>query len=388
MNTGTYVFTQLIKLLPKEAFDWIVKNYDGDKYIKHFTCWNQLLVMMFGQLYGCDRLRELVSVVTAHTRKAYHLGFGKEEIKLANLAKANANRDYRIFEEFAEKLIEIAQNKRINTPFELNGKFYAFDSTTIDLCLNLFWWAKFRSTKSGIKAHTLFDVVTQIPTYIHITNANVHDTQAMDQIPYEPNAYYIFDRGYFDLDRLYKINLIDSYFIIRQRGRLRYEIFDGEALIEDDDGVISDQIIELTGYQSRDKYPGKLRRIVYYAKELKRTFTYITNALYISAKDIAMLYKKRWQVELFFKWIKQHLRIKAFYGTTENAVKTQIWIAISVYVLVAIVKKLLKLDRSLYGILQILSVTLFEKTPIIHVLSHAEPNRSGSSMYNQMNLFD
>jgi len=299
MNTGTYVFTQLIKLLPKEAFDWIVKNYDGDKYVKHFTSWNQLLVMMFGQLYGCDRLRELVSVVTAHSRKAYHLGFGKEEIKLANLAKANANRDYHIFEEFAKKLIEIAQNKRINTPFELCGKFYAFDSTTIDLCLNLFWWAKFRSTKSGIKAHTLFDVVTQIPTYIHITNANVHDTQAMDRIPYEPNAYYIFDRGYFDLARLYKINIIDSYFIIRQRGRLQYEIFDGEALIEDDDGVISDQIIELTGYQSRKKYPGKLRRIVYYAKELKRTFTYITNALYISAKDIAMLYKSVGKLSCF-----------------------------------------------------------------------------------------
>lgn len=364
MNTGTYVFTQLIKLLPKEAFDWIVKNYEGDKYVKHFTCWNQLLVMMFGQLYGCDRLRELVSVVTAHSRKAYHLGFGKEEIKLANLAKTNANRDYHIFEEFAKKLIDIAQNKRINTPFELYGKFYAFDSTTIDLCLNLFWWAKFRSTKSGIKAHTLFDVVTQIPTYIHITNANVHDTQAMDQIPYEPNAYYIFDRGYFDLGRLYKINIINSYFIIRQRGRLQYEIFDGEALIEDDDGVISDQIIELSGYQSKKKYPGKLRRIVYYAKELKRTFTYITNALYISAKDIAMLYKKRWQVELFFKWIKQHLYIKAFWGNSENAVRIQIYSAICAYCLVAIAEHDCHLNRSLFDVLRVLRGSLIDKTPI------------------------
>lgn len=255
--------------------------------------------MMFGQLYGCERLRELVSVISAHSRKAYHLGFGKEEIKLANLAKANANRDYRIFEEFARKLIEIAQNKRIDAPFDLNGKFYAFDSTTIDLCLNLFWWAKFRSTKSGIKAHTLFNVVTQIPAYINITNANVHDTQAMDDIPYEPNAYYIFDRGYFDLVRLYKINIIDSFFIIRQKGRLQYKIVDGEDLVEGDDGVISDQIIELTVYQSKKKYPGILRRIVYYSKELKRTFVYITNAFYINARDIAMLYKKRWQVELF-----------------------------------------------------------------------------------------
>lgn len=212
--------------------------------------------MMFGQLYGCERLRELVNVITAHSRKAYHLGFGKKDIKLANLAKANANRDSRIFEEFANRLIEIAQSKRINAPLELNGKLYAFDSTTIDLCLSIFWWAKFRSTKSGIKALTLFDVVTQIPAYINITSANVHDTQAMDDIPFKPNAYYIFDRGNFDLARLYKISIINSSFIIRQKGRLQYKIVDGEDLVGGNDGVISDQTIELTGYQSEKKYFG------------------------------------------------------------------------------------------------------------------------------------
>ena len=364
MNTGSYVFTQLIKLLPKEVFDWIVKQYDGDKYVKHFTSWNQLLVMMFGQLYGCERLRELVSVITAHSRKTYHLGFGKEVIKLANLAKANANKDCRIFEEFAMKLIEIAQNKRINTPFELKGKFYAFDSTTIDHCLSLFWWAKFRSTKSGIKAHTLFDVVTQIPAYINITNANVHDTQAMDDIPYEPNAYYIFDRGYFDLVRLYKINIINSYFIIRQKGWLQYKIVDGEDLVEGADGVISDQTIELTGCQSKNKYPSRLRRIVYYSSELKRTFTYITNAFYISAKDVAVLYKKRWQVELFFKWIKQHLYIKSFWGNSENAVRIQIYCAISAYCLVAVAEHDFHLKRSMFDVLRILRGSLIDKTPV------------------------
>jgi len=375
MYQGKYVFSQLIELLPQKYYQRLVVKYGGDRYVKHFSCWNQLLVMMFGQLYGCDSLRELISITSAHAGKAYHLGFGKEEIKLANLAKANANRDSRIFEEFAKKLIEIAQNKRINTPFELNGKFYAFDSTTIDLCLSLFWWAKFRSTKSGIKANTLFDVVTQIPTYINITNANVHDTQAMDDIPYEPNAYYIFDRGYFDLARLYKINIIDSYFIIRQKGRLQYKIVDGEDLVEGADGVISDQTIELTGYQSKKKYPGRLRRIVYYSEELKRTFIYITNAYYISAKDVAMLYKKRWQVELFFKWIKQHLYIKTFWGNSENAVRIQIYCAICAYCLVAIAEHDCRLNRSMFDVLRVLRGSLIDKTPIRELFEKPDNDR-------------
>lgn len=364
MHEGKYVFSQLVELLPQKHFQRLVAKYGGDRYVKQFSCWNQLLVMMFGQLYGCDSLRELVSVINAHSKKSYHLGFGKETIKLANLGKANANRDYHIFEEFAKKLIDIAQDKRINTPFELHGRFYAFDSSTIDLCLNLFWWAKFRSTKGGIKLHALFDVVTQIPAYINVSNANVHDTKAMDDIPYEPLAYYIFDRGYFDLERLYRITLIGSFFIIRQKSRLNYEIVDGEELVGSDSGVLCDQSIRLTGYQSKRKYPGVLRRIVYYSAELKRTFTYISNAFYIKAEDIAMLYKKRWQVELFFKWIKQHLYIKSFWGNSENAVRIQIYCAIASYCLVAIAEHDCRLGRSMFDVLRILRGSLIDKTPI------------------------
>lgn len=300
MHNGSYVFTQLVKFLPNETFDWIVKKYQGDKYVKFFTSWNHLLVMMFGQLAGCDSLRELVSKLGAHSKKSYHLGFGKTSVTLANLSKVNANRDYHIFERFAFKMIDIAQKKRLTKEFEIEGRFYAFDSTTIDLCLSLFWWAKFRKTKSGIKMHTLFDVATQIPTFIHITEAKVHDTNAMDEIPYEPNAYYIFDRGYFDLSRLYHINLIGSNFVIRERGTLQYKILSGDELLEESDNIIFDQVIKLTGPQTKLKYPGKLRRIVFYSEEHHRTFTYLTNNFEVSAAQIAQLYKNRWQVELFF----------------------------------------------------------------------------------------
>lgn len=364
MHNGSYIFAQLVRFLPKEHFDWLVSLYQGDKYVKFFTCWNQLLIMMYGQLAGFQSLRELVDVVTAHSKKTYHLGFGKENIKLSNLAKANANRDYRIFQKFASKMMEIAQTKRINHPFELKGRFYAFDSTTIDLCLRDFWWAFFRKTKSGIKVHTLFDVVTQIPTYFNITAANVHDMNAMDDIPYEPNAYYIFDKGYFDLARLYKINIIKSYFVIRQKGHLQFKVVDGEDVLNGDEGIFRDQTIVLTGYQTKKKYVGKLRRIVYYAEDLKRTFTFITNSFDISAKDVAMLYKNRWQVELFFKWIKQHLNVKTFWGNNENAVRIQIYSAICAYCLVAIVEHDCMLRRSNFEVLRILSASLLDKTPI------------------------
>ena len=251
MLTGKYVFAQLIEFLPQKTFQRIVMKYQGDKYIKSFSCWNQLLIMMYGQLSGCESLRELVCITTAHSPKSYHLGFGKSLITRSNLAKANANRDCKIFEEFAYKMISIAQGKRITREFEISGRFYAFDSTTIDLCLNLFWWASFRKAKGGIKVHTLYDVVTQIPTFLHITEAKVNDMNAMDEIPYEPNAYYIFDRGYFDLARLFTINLIGSNFIIRERGQLQYEIIEGEDLLERSDNILYDQTIRLTGLQTR-----------------------------------------------------------------------------------------------------------------------------------------
>lgn len=372
MNQGKYVFSQLVEFLPKRVFDWIVMQYQGDKYIKSFSCWNQLLIMMYGQLSGCESLRELVCVMTAHSQKSYHLGFGKSSIKRSNLAKANANRDCKIFEEFAYKMISIAQGKRITREFVIAGRFYAFDSTTIDLCLNLFWWASFRKAKGGIKVHTLYDVVTQIPTFLHITPARVHDMNAMDEIPYEPNAYYIFDRGYFDLARLFTVNLIGSNFVIRQRGHLQYEIVEGKDLLEGPDNILFDQTIRLTGQQTRKKYPSLLRRIVYYSTEHNRSFIYLTNSFEVKAEHIALLYKNRWQVELFFRWIKQHLHVKSFWGITENAVRIQIFSAITAYCLVAIIEHDLHLNRSTFDVLRILSMSLFDKTPIRELFERTE----------------
>jgi len=372
MPTGKYVFAQLVEFLPQKFFQRIVLEYQGDKYVKSFRCWNHLLVMMFGQLAGCNSLRELVSILDAHSMKSYHLGFGKSGITRSNLSKANENRDYRIFERFAYKMIDIAQKKRLTREFEIEGRFYAFDSTTIDLCLSLFWWAKFRKTKSGIKLHTLFDVATQIPAFIHITEAKVHDMKAMDEIPYEPNAYYIFDRGYFDLARLYRIDIINSNFVIRQRGKLKYEIVQGEELLEETDNILFDQVIRLTGPLTKQKYPGKLRRIGFYSSEHKRTFIYLSNNFEIDASQIALLYKNRWQVELFFKWIKQHLHIKSFWGTSENAVRIQISTAITAYCLVAIVENELKLGRTTFEVLRILSASLLDKTRIHELFKHDE----------------
>ena len=372
MHTGKYIFAQLIEFLPQKAFQRIVMKYQGDKYIKFFSCWNQLLIMIFGQLSGCESLRELVCIISAHAPKSYHLGFGTSLITRSNMAKANANRDCKIFEEFAYKMISIAQGKRITKEFEIAGRLYAFDSTTIDLCMNLFWWASFRKAKGGIKIHTLYDVVTQIPTFLHITEAKVNDMNAMDKIPYEPNAYYIFDRGYFDLARLFTINVIGSNFVIRERGQLQYEIIDGEDLLESPDNILYDQTIRLTGQQTRKRYPSLLRRVGYYSMEHKRTFTYLTNNFIISAEQIALLYKNRWQVELFFKWIKQHLHVKSFWGVTENAVRIQIYSAIIAYCLVAIVEHDLRLNRSTFDVLRILNISLFDKTPLKELFKRAE----------------
>ncbi len=378
MNKGKYVFSQITDFLPKRVFDGIVKRHNGDKWLKGFTCWNQMLVMIFGQLAACDSLREVVDLISSIKTKSYGLGFGSKPIKLSSLAYANANRDYKMFEEFAYRMIAIAQEKRINRPFELAGKFYAFDSTTIDLCMSLFEWAYFRKKKSGIKLHTMFDVVTQIPTYIHITEAKVHDMRAMDEIRYEPYAFYIFDKGYYDLQRLYTINVIESYFIIRQKTHLKYEIVDGEELLDGEDNVLLDQTIKLTGYQTRKKYPAVLRRIVYYAPDLKRTFTYLTNNFNIRAKDVAMLYKQRWQIELFLRWIKQHLRITSFWGTTENAVRIQIYVAVITYCLIAIVEHDCQLNRSTFNVLRVVSRFLTDKTMIRDLF--IEPESMDDSM--------
>jgi hypothetical protein len=326
MNKGKYIFAQLTEFLPKRIFDGFVKKYSGNKYVKHFTCWNQMLCMIFGQLTGRDSLRDLIVAIEAHKQKIYHLGFGKN-VTRSNLAKANENRNSKIFEEFAYYLIDIARRKRANDDFEIKGKVYAFDSSTIDLCLSIFWWAKFRKNKAGIKLHTLYDAVTQILVFIHITAATVNDVNAMDVIPYETGAYYIFDRGYVDYSRLYKINLLLAYFVVRAKSNLKFKrIYSNK--VDRTTNVICDQIGVFTGFYASNEYPTKIRRVKYFDQEDKRTFVFLTNNMELSAFEIALLYKNRWKVELFFKWIKQHLKVKSFWGCTENAVRIQIYCAI------------------------------------------------------------
>jgi len=385
MNTGKYIFSQLIEFLPQRIFDRIVMKYEGNKYVKHFTCWNQLLIMMFGQLSNRDSLRDLISTISAHSTKSYHLGFGKN-VTRSNLAKVNERREPRIFEEFAYHMIGIARKKRINKDFEIDGKVFAFDSTTIDLCLSIFWWAKFRRTKAGIKMHTLYEIETEIPTFIHITEAKVHDQRAMDVIPYEQGAYYVFDRGYFDLRRLYHINEIEAFFVIRQRGNLLYDTIKENDTMHNADGVLSDQIIKLTGYQTMKKYPISLRRIAYYATDKNKTFVYLTNNMQIPATQVALLYKYRWHMELFFKWIKQHLKIKSFWGTIETAVRIQIYSDITAYCMVAIIEHDLKLHRSTYEVLRILSASLLDKTPIKELFTKKSEYVEDYGQYN-LNFF-
>lgn len=384
MNKGKYVYAQIVEFLPQWMFDNIVEKYDGNKYVKHFTCWNQLLVMVFGQLTTRDSLRDLIVAIDAHNKKSYHLGFGKS-VTRSNLSKANENRDCRIFEEFAYYLIDVARQKRSNNDFEIKGKVYAFDSTTIDLCLSVFWWAKFRKHKGGIKVHTLLDITTQIPAFVHITAATVHDVKAMDVIPYEVGAYYIFDRGYVDYARLYKITELDSYFVVRSKKNLQFNV-ETYLPVNEKLGVISDQIGVLKGFYTSKDYPRKLRKVAFYDKEMNRTFIYLTNNFELSAEQIAMLYKNRWQIELFFKWIKQHLKIKSFWGTSENAVKIQIYSAIIAYCLVAIVGHDLQINRSTYEILQILGISLLDKTPVNELFANIDTSDVKEQNYNQLSL--
>jgi hypothetical protein len=367
MNQGKYVFAQIVEFLPQRVFDRIADKYDGNRYVKHFSCWNQLLCMLFGQLTNRDSLRDLMVALDAHSSKSYHLGFGKS-VTRSNLAKANEVRNSKIFEEFAYHLIAIARKARANDDFEIKGKVYAFDSSTIDLCLRVFWWAKFRKAKGGIKLHTLFDITTQIPAFVHITPATVNDVNAMDYLVYEQSAYYIFDRGYVDFARLYKITLHSAFFVIRGKSNLKFKRIYSRK-IDKTTGVEYDQIGKLTGFYVSKEYPEKLRRVKFYDDETKRTFVFLTNNFDLTAEQVALLYKNRWQIELFFKWIKQHLKIKSFWGTTENAVRIQIFSALIAYCLVAIVGIELKISRSTYEILQVLGISLLDKTPISELLA-------------------
>jgi hypothetical protein len=386
MNKEKYVFAQLAAFLDRSKFNRIVTKYDGDRYIKHYSCWNQLLTMMFGQLTHRDSLRDLIVATEAHSGKLYHLGMGKS-VTRSNLSKANEGRDYRIFEEYATYMIKQARSRRIEKIFEIEGHIYAFDSTTIDLCLSVFEWAKFRKTKGGIKMHTLYDVEAQVPAFVHITSASVCDSKAMSHIPLEAGAYYIFDRGYNDFANLFRIHDIEACFVIRAKSNLAYRVKSWKRRLPN--GVLSDSLIEYTVPKSSQAYPEKLRRVVFHDTEADVVYTFLSNDLKSKALVIADLYKHRWSVELFFKWIKQHLKIKSFWGTSDNAVRIQIYCAIITYCLVAIVRHDLKLGRSVYETLQILGISLTDKTPIRNLFDKKnindfkEPNNSG-----EPNLFN
>lgn len=363
MNDGKYVFAQIVTFLPARVFDRCTAQFKGNKWIKHFSCWNQLLSMMFGQLSGRQSLRDLIVTLGAHSTKYYHLGLGKN-ISRSNLASANEQRDFQIYETFAYEMISIARHCVIDEsdfPLAISGNVYAFDSTTIDLCLDVFWWATFRTTKGAIKIHTLYDVKTSIPAFIDITEGSVHDVNALDVLTYEVGGFYIMDKAYIDYKRLFFIHQSLAFFVTRAKDNFKFRRI-SSSKTEKTKGIICDQIVNLTGYKSLKSYPENLRRIKYFDSEEKNTFVFLTNNFTQNATDITLLYKYRWRVELFFKWIKQHLKINSFWGTSFNAVKTQVYIAIITYTLVAIIKSKLKTNRSTYEILQILSVSLFDKT--------------------------
>lgn len=355
MNKGKYVFSQLLSFLDPFVFLRISKKYGGDKYVKTFSCWNQLAVMMFGQLSNRESLRDLALATHAHANKAFHLGFGKHASK-STLADANANRDYRIFEEFAYRVMAEARQCRATEIFKLGGKVYAFDSSTIDLCLSVFSWALFRKKKGGIKLHTLYDIETQIPTFFHITPARNHDTRAMDAIPYEENSFYIFDRAYNDFGRLFTIDGVGAYFVVRGKKNNDFKPMRWKRRLPA--GVMSDAVGYMDGQLTMSKYPEKIRRILYLDPESGRTFIFFTNALNINPLKVAELYHNRWQIELFFKWLKQHLKVKKFWGQTENAVRIQIYTAVTAYCMMAIVQKKMDVQRSIYEMLQLVSVSL------------------------------
>jgi hypothetical protein len=374
MNQGKYIFAQLTDFLPRRVFDRIVDKYDGNKHVRSFTCWNQMLCMVFGQLTARDSMRDLILSLEAHQQKYYHLGFGST-VSRRNLGTANEKRSCKIFEEFAYILIEEARRSCYSNDFEINveGNVYALDSTTIDLCLSIFWWAEFRKHKGGIKLHTLYDVKTSIPSFLHISNASVHDVNIMDIIPYEPGSFYIADKGYIDFLRLYKIHTNGSFFVTRAKENLKFKRMYSKA-VDKTTGVQSDQSGKLVVYKSKKEYPEKLRRIKFYDSEHDKDLVFLTNNMELAASEIAFLYKKRWVVELFFKWMKQHLKIKSFWGTTLNAVKIQIYCAVIAYCLVALVGNKLKVDRTIYEILQILSFSLLDKTPIKEILTKYDYN--------------
>ena len=387
MNQGKYVFAQIGNFLPQRVFDRIVSNYKGNYKIRHFSCWNQMMCMVFGQLSNRESLSDLALTINAHRPKFYHLGFGKG-ISKANLAKANEKRDWLIYQEYAYHLIGTARKICLpdDAAFSFSNAVYAFDSTTIDLCLSVFCWATFRKAKGAVKLHTQYDVRTSIPVFVHVTAASVHDVNAMDQIIYEAGSFYIFDRGYLDFDRLYFIHQAKSFFVIRAKNNLQFERIYSSP-VDKRTGVGCDQTGYLKGFYSLQGYPEKIRRIKFHDKEQNRTFVFLTNNMQLKPDEIALIYKHRWKIELFFKWIKQHLKINTFWGRTENAVKTQVYIAVITYTLVAIIKQQLKSGYSTYEILQILGTSLLDKTPINQLLQKKNNQDVKELLYNQLKIF-
>ena len=388
MSEGKFVFAQVMDHAPLTTFHRCVARYAGERKVKSFSCLDQYLSMAFAQLTFRESLRDIEACLRAQNSKLYHLGF-RSTIARNTLANANATRDWRIYCDFAQSLIGIARRLYVNEAFgvDLKDTVYALDATTIDLCLSVFPWAPFRSTKAAVKLHTLLDLRGNIPSFIHISDGKMHDVNILDRLVPEPGAIYVMDRGYIDFERLGRFHEAGSFFVIRAKRNLKAERRYSHK-VDKSTGLLCDQTVTLTGFYSHKGFPAPLRRIRFNDPETGKRLIFLTNNSALPALTITQLYRQRWQIELFFKWIKQHLRIKAFFGESENAVKTQIWIAVSVYVLVAILKKRLQLTASLYEILQILSLTMFERMPINQLLSGAPMAETEPALDNQLKLFD
>jgi len=387
MYSGPLVFTQVMDFMPLKTFQRCVARYQGNFSVKHFSCLDQFRVMAFAQLTYRESLRDIEACLRAQNSKLYHMGI-RSKVSRSTIAEANEIRDWRIYADFAHHLIAIARKLYQKEPLavELQNTVYALDATTIDLCLSLFPWARFREAKGAVRLHTLLDLRGNIPSFIHISDGKLHEVNALDLIPLEAGAFYIMDRGYTDFSRLHAVTQASAFFVIRAKSNLKCRRLYSHP-VDKSTGVVCDQSILLTVPKSAGDYPEKLRRVKYYDAETNKTLVFLTNNFLLPAITITQLYKQRWQVELFFKWIKQHLRIKSFFGTSETAVKSQIWIAISVYLIVAIIKKRLNLQESLYTILQVLSVSLFERTSLFQLLTFYDYTSNTGEDLNQLNLF-
>jgi hypothetical protein len=389
MNVGKTVLAQIMDFISRYEFEKSVDRYNGNYNVKSFTCWEQFIVMCFAQLTYRESLRDIEACLKSISNKLYHCGV-KSKIAKSTLADANEDRDWRIYSDFAQKLIIEARafyKKDNNFNLDIDEIAYALDSSTIDLCLSLFPWAKFRKKKGAVKMHTLLDLRGSIPSFIEITDGKLHDVNILDILPIEVNSIYVMDRAYVDFARLYKMHLAQAFFVVREKQNFNFRRLYSKK-VDKEKGFECDQIIVLTGYYTAKKYPEKLRRIKYHDKDTGKTLVFLTNIFNHSAEIIALLYKERWKIELFFKWVKQHLRIKKFYGTSYNAVCTQIWIAVSVYLIVAIIKKRLNLKQELYTILQIFSICLFEKVPLNQLFINEDYKNEEESYYTQLKIFD